>query len=1513
MKKFLLAILAVVCITCVGLAAASCKETQYYKLYFATAEGANVVCEIPSGYEVKSGYKVVFKVELDEDAQGEPKVDVNGEEIEADGEGFYSFKIKEDTTVEVSGVYATERNSITFDKGDKDGNDYRVTFNAEYVDADGTLHEIDTDAEKGTKLDIGTKVTFTIDVSVYYGENPRFEVLSNTQIIDPDTDGKYHIEINGKINVSIQGLELDDSFVGRKDGENVYIDGNGTADNPYKLRKPIDLYVLSSFMNNDFYWGQISTSYFSLENDIDMRGEELFIIGISDSYYFGGDFNGNGHTISNYYISSTAIDQTDFTEAFMPNIGLFGVAAGAQIYDLNLENFTCDINAAKFDTDDNREYNGFFAGGVVAYGMGVNITNCSVSGVITATAGNNKFGYIGGIIGYQLSALMETNGMRYYSTVRSCSTNVTIMGNAGCVYGVGGIAGAVRSYDENIAAMIINCYTTGDIEGAMRAGGIVGLLYPYGSVTNSYATGYVDGYTRLGHDPDYGDFRYAYAGGIAGELNYDAIIANSFFTGEVSARAAAGSNYAVEGEIAGFIGKGGNEGGAYIQSEKGLIYNCVSAADKDVTINNDYIKNTLGWSEGDWAFNGTGYPTVNTGEGSNVFDITVSFKDVTVGGNSSVIQNVANAYFPMSYWYLASPSETETHTIPEYLNGDGGLRSFGYFFDENLAVRVPNCYVPTHGVTLYAGFANYGEVAGKYYLQWSANTGNYRENDTDGKLVYTLQWVAEGDKYLELKPDGTLIYRDGALVSQSYYYYNGATITLRDTYLAIIDGKSNNAYTSFKATVDNGIMTVWDNEFYPATNPVKAVKEIENFGYGKYYATGVEYTFNTDGTGVYVNAGVKQNFTFTVNGGSIEIKTNDATLTGTVSGGNLTVDGVSLTAYDKFEGVWEKSAGSHKEYTFDGKGGWTYRYYGYNDGVLTVIDSKNGTYSPDGDGIKLSDGTKFTFNAEGQLVLGSEVYYYKQNSHAGVWNNFARMFAIEIDLKGITSDGYGEATINYGSTYGSYDVNYDVRVSTLSVVVGTDSATNKQIIETYENTPVIRLYRNDLLIASLIYRENSATLWGPVFRPDTGKSEVTTFYLYDDFKGDWVSSGYDVTFNGLGNYATEGSQEFVAVKGTATVNGKAGTYTLQNNTLTGVLECDGKTYNISFNEATGTISVTGAATFELQPRDKWYRVRLTDASGNVYSFDGKGDLAGGGTMTITAPNGTETTQTYNSGTITVSGNEFKLGSTTLYVYNPFTGEWFIANSYGEKLVIGNFSADYKASGTYYGKSYTFTYYPEGNYVTITDPADPTALPLYINVLDGNDVTELAISTSNNTEGLFSVCIGSGFDEYKGEYSYDGGTLILDGFGLSLFTDGAAKYVKDGKIVETFSYSIDEFNQVLLRSDESRLYYLFFEDADGEYQANGKHYAKVLPDNLYTVTAKDKDEVEFAFHGNGKVVTSSGLVYSYVIKNHDQTRMQYTLELTKDGVTETYVLDYSSDYGADYYTIALVIGEEESDN
>ncbi|MDE6868738.1 MAG: hypothetical protein K2J83_06340 [Clostridia bacterium] len=1488
MKKFLLAFLAVVCLTCLGIAAAACTDSRYYTLYFSSVDGANIVCEIPSGYEVRSGYNVNFKVELDDDAEGEPIVAVNNDVIKADGNGNYSFTMKQDTTVSVSGVYVTGRYAVVFDKGDSEGNEYRVTYKASYVDENGTLTEIDTEDPDGTRVKLGTEVSFSIDVSVYYGENPKFEVLANTQVITPE-NGTYRTTIDGRVTVSIQGLELEESFLALEDG------GNGSATSPFKIRKPVDLYTMAYLMSNSFYYSQVASAYYSLEADIDLKGEEMFIIGVSDSLFFSGDFNGNGHTISNYTILPDVIDQNDFTAGFMSNIGMFGVAAGAQIYDLNLKNFTCDINAAPWDTDDNVDYRGFFVGGVVAYGVGVNITNCTVSGTVQATAGDNRFGYIGGIIGYQMSALMESEGTRYYSAVRSCSTDMTIVGRAGCVYSVGGIAGCVQSYDEATPAMIINCYSTGEVSGAMRTGGIAGIVYSYGAIINSYATGYVDAYTRLADDASYGNYRYAYSGGIVGDLGTDAVVANSFFAGEATATAAAGASFRQAGDIAGHLGMGGANGGEYIHSDNGLVYNCASVNDDSVTINNYYIEYVLGWSSADWTFNNAGYPTINAAEASNEFNITVNLKDGTVGGNSTVVQNVKDEYYPMANWYLP----LQGHTIPEFLTSGDGWRTFGYYFDEDLSIKVPNGYVPTHDVTLYACFVNYGEVAGVYYLQWSD--------------------IGSG-KYIELTADGELIYRDGALSSTSYYYYDGETITLRDTFIAVIDGLSANAYSSFKATVDeNGVMTIWDNMYYPANSPVRASKKLENFGYGKYYGAGVEYLFNTDGTGVYTNGNVEQNFTYKVNGNAIEISLSGATVNGTVGNGVVTaVNGVSLTAYDKFAGTWELSAGSHKEYTFDGKGGWSYEYYGYDaDGnKVPKASAASGSYTVSGDTVTLNNGTKFSFTAEGYLVSNGSVYYYKQYSYTGVWSDLANMYSIELTFNGVTVDGYGSAYIDYGASYGGYDLEYEVEVGTLSVVTGVNPTTGASIVTTYENKPVIYMYNNDMLIAALVYLENSRTLWGSVYQINTGTTAVKTFYLYDEFKGDWISGNLDVTFNGLGNYNVAGNSTFIGANGVVTVTTAdgtvSGTYSLVDNTLTGSFEYDGHTYNISYDENSGTIKITEGS-LTLQQRDKWYNVQLIDEAGSVYTFNGKGDI-GAGVMTITSTDGTAREVSYNATTITKSGNNFMYGSTVLYVHNGFTGEWYIAGSYGEKLVIGKFDASYTATGTYFDNAnLTFTYYPEGNYVTITDPGDPTALPLYINLLDGGDVTELAVSTVNNTFGMYSVCTKGDFDSYKGDYAYDGGTLTLDGFGNSVFTDGAAKYVKNGQTVESYSYTIDEFGQVLLRSDETGWYSIFCEDKDGEYvSGNGKHFAIISPDNLYTISATDENGVVFSFYGNGKGSTDEGTEYTYTIEEQDTTRMQYTLVLTIDGEEITYLLDYSSDFGSAYYTITVAPEEDEEE-
>ncbi len=1487
MKKFFLALLAFVCFACLGIAAAACGNAKYYTLYFNAAEGANVVCEIPSGYEVKEGYRVVFQVELDGDAHGTPSVAVNGDTIEADANGFYSFKMKKDTTVTVTGVYATGRHAVIFDKGDKDKNEYRVTYKAEYVDENGKLVEIDTDEKEGTPLKEGTEVAFTVGVSVYYGENPKFDVLENTQIITPEADGKYHVTISKRVTVSIQGLELDDSFVGRKNGNTTYVDGNGTRENPYKIRKPIDLYVMASLVNSEFFYSQTGTAYYSLENDIDLKGEELFIIGASNEFYFGGDFNGNGHTISNYYISANAVDQDSYEKGFMPNIGLFGVAAGAKIYDLNLADFSYDIDAAPWEE-------GFFAGGIVAYGVGVEITNCSVNCVMRLTADTNRFGYAGGIIGYMMSAYDQPSNTRLYATVRSCSTNVNIVGRAGYIYGAGGIAGNIGSSDESTTAMIINCYATGNVSGAMRTGGIVGAVSSYGSVINCYATGYVDAYNRLGNDPEYEGFRYAYSGGIAGELECDAIIANCFFTGETLAIASAGQNYAKAGDIAGSVAPGGMEGGVYVHAERGIIYNCAPDEDGSVSvddIDNNYIKTVLKWSDGDWAFNDSGYPAVNAEDGSNLFKITVNLKNGTVGGKTAVEQNVSDAYIPMSYWYVYAGSNLE-----EYLTDDNDLRSFGYYFDENLTLKVPNSYVPVHEITLWAAFADYSEVSGKYYLQWTQNGSG---------------------KYLELKDDGTLIYRDGALTSESYYYYDGEYVTLRNTYIALIDGLSEGAYTSFKATVENGVMTIWDNQYYPSDNSVKAIKEETNFGYGKYYGAGVEYIFNTDGTGVYTVGENRHPFTFTVNGGSVKIELDGATINETLTGGKLTeVNGVALTHCDWFAGVWEKSAGSHKEYTFDGKGGWSYVYYGYdnNGNVVAVGSPVTGTYTVSGNEIDLHNGTKFTVK-DGVLSQGNEVYYYKQYSYAGSWSNMARQFAIEIALDGITTEGYGKATINYGSIYGSYELTYGVKISDLTLKTGVDANGDDVYTTFYENVPVISMYNGDVLIASLTYIAGSRTLWGGVYSLTSSDMEITTFYLYDDFRGDWISAGMDVTFNGLGNYDVAGAAGILPVKGEVKVNGvSAGAYTLVNNTLTGSFEYNGGTYNISYDEASGKINVTGAGSFNLERRDEWYGVKLIDGSGNVYSFDGRGNLSGGGIMTVTAPNGTVTTNSYNGSTINVSGNVYKYGATSLYLYNQFTGTWYVSGTYGQTLVIGNFGADNTAAGSYLGQSYTFVYHRDGNYVTLADPAHPELLPLYINVLDGGDVVELAVAYANNTQDLESVCVKTNSDGHEGDYAYNGGTLTLDGLGKCAFTDGSAKYVK-GETVERYTYVVDEFNQVLLLSLTDGKYYIFGEtdETEGVYEKDGKHYAKVLPDNLYTLKANltvGEESVLVSFYGNGKAVASDGSVYAYEIKDQNTTLMEYFLTMTIGGETKDYVLDYNSDYdeAEEIYYVMTVVDE-----
>jgi hypothetical protein len=100
------------------------------------------------------------------------------------------------------------------------------------------------------------------------------------------------------------------------------------------------------------------------------------------TYYglaFNGTFNGNGHTITNLYISRAGTGY----------VGVFGIVMGANISNVA----TMDVNVQAF----------YGASGLVGYANLSSISNCSASGNLTD---NNFFSslYLGGLVAYSDSS-----------------------------------------------------------------------------------------------------------------------------------------------------------------------------------------------------------------------------------------------------------------------------------------------------------------------------------------------------------------------------------------------------------------------------------------------------------------------------------------------------------------------------------------------------------------------------------------------------------------------------------------------------------------------------------------------------------------------------------------------------------------------------------------------------------------------------------------------------------------------------------------------------------------------------------------------------------------------------------------------------------------------------------------------------------------------------------------------------------------------------------------------------
>lgn len=236
---------------------------------------------------------------------------------------------------------------------------------------------------------------------------------------------------------------------------------------------------------------------FKLTSDIDLKGTkngndwsgtEWEPIGIHNS--FKGNFDGNGHDISNAYVN-------------LPNCAINGCLFGCLSYGS-----VSNINITSGYVCSNVQHAGGLAGASFLESISDITTNCTVTG---------KKNYVAGIVSYDKGFssfyncinYSDLNGLQYVGGIIAKSdleTNIVYCENHGVLtVGSDGKCGGICG-TNNAKITITNCKNYGIINGTKMTGGIVGQNCGYASVSECSNYGLV---TANG----------TYIGGIVGESN----------------------------------------------------------------------------------------------------------------------------------------------------------------------------------------------------------------------------------------------------------------------------------------------------------------------------------------------------------------------------------------------------------------------------------------------------------------------------------------------------------------------------------------------------------------------------------------------------------------------------------------------------------------------------------------------------------------------------------------------------------------------------------------------------------------------------------------------------------------------------------------------------------------------------------------------------------------------------------------------------------------------------------
>jgi hypothetical protein len=254
--------------------------------------------------------------------------------------------------------------------------------------------------------------------------------------------------------------------------------GDGSVGDPYQIATMENIYWLTQ---NSGEWDK----HYLLTNDIDASatvtwdgGQGILPIGNS-SIAFTGTFDGNNQAISNIYLN-----RSDLT-----NIGLFGVANGATIENLNIVSARILgiatyggilVGTAVNTTITNIRINGTFKGEAVVFGGLIGYANpATITEILVEVAIDNSAEYSGLLTGSSNSP----------STHTRCFVAGSIVNT---IVAVGGLSGSsfVASYTDCASQLTL-------ADTPENAGGLIGYSF-FPSITNCYSASTLRALEKIG-------------------------------------------------------------------------------------------------------------------------------------------------------------------------------------------------------------------------------------------------------------------------------------------------------------------------------------------------------------------------------------------------------------------------------------------------------------------------------------------------------------------------------------------------------------------------------------------------------------------------------------------------------------------------------------------------------------------------------------------------------------------------------------------------------------------------------------------------------------------------------------------------------------------------------------------------------------------------------------------------------------------------------------------------------